>query len=401
MNTSRGKLGVLVRTFPKISETFILAEVLGLERAGFEVTVFTLAPQPDCIVQPNAAHVRAEIVCLQRVPGEACTDAEYVQALARELKRRQIHHLHAHFIDRVASIGLNAAAAADATCSLEAHAKDIYLSDPTEITERLGRARFTVTCTAYNRAELLALAPEDASVHLVYHGIDSRSFAPVGASWKPPVAGAANAGHILAVGRLREKKGFATLLRACALLRDQGLDVNCDIIGYGEQQAELETLAHELGIRDRLRLHGKMNHTQVKRFLQSADVFAAPSEIAADGDRDGIPNVLLEAMASALPVVTTPVSGIPELVTTDRNGLLVPPSDPRSLAAALRRLLESPALRRQLGVAARATVEQRFGAEQNLRTLIDLLTPYTTAELSARRPQVAGIGSSLTAHGHA
>ncbi len=412
--SSRGRLGVLVRRFPKLSETFILGEILGLERAGFEVTVFTLRSPTDAIVQPRAAEVRAPIVSLD--PPDAAAgaatqgdDEALAQELAAQLGRRAIGHLHGHFIDRPGAIAARAAELAGITFSLSAHAKDIYLGDPQQIRRLLGAARFTVTCTGYNLEVLRQLAPPQATVHRVYHGIDTARFAPARSpgprvvkadSSAPAASMAGGAGavapgptRILAVGRLREKKGFATLVRAVSALRERGRDVTCDIVGYGEQQASLEAQVSALRLEGRVRLCGKMSHARIRDLYREADLFVAPSEIAADGDRDGIPNVLLEAMATALPVVTTPVSGIPEVVRDGENGLLVPPADAAALAAAIERLAGSAALRERLGAAARRAVIAQFGEARNLAQLVELLQAWTGA-------RAAGLGTGTGGRRH-
>jgi glycosyltransferase involved in cell wall biosynthesis len=406
--SARGRLGVLVRSFPKLSETFILGEILGLERAGFQVTVFTLRPPTDAIAQPLVAQVRAPIVLVAppapcgesagmagTTGADADPDDELARLLAAQLRRRGIGHLHGHFIDRPGAIAAHAAELAGITFSLSAHAKDIYLGDPRQIRGLLGAACFTVTCTGYNHEVLEGLAPPGASVHRVYHGIDTGRFAPARAPGPRPVAaqGAPAPTRILAVGRLREKKGFATLVRAVAALREQGVDAVCDIVGYGEQQPVLEAQIASLRLEGHVRLGGKMSHARIRDLYREADVFVAPSEIAADGDRDGIPNVLLEAMATALPVVTTPVSGIPEVVRDGENGLLVPPADTAALAAAIARLAASASLRERLGAAARRAVIAQFGEERNLAQLVGLLAPYV-------RPQTAGLGTGTEGRPH-
>ncbi len=407
---ARGRLGVLVRSFPKLSETFILGEILGLERAGFDVTVFTLQPPTDAIAQPLVAQVRASIVPIAPpaagsgaaapAVGAVDSDDELARLLAAQLRQRGIGHLHGHFVDRPGAIAARAADLAGISFSLSAHAKDIYLGDPLQIRRLLGAARFTVTCTGYNHEVLLGLAPPGAEVHRVYHGVDTTRFAPARSPGPRPVVAATTAFagtptpqraggeprpmRLLAVGRLRAKKGFATLVQAVAALRAGGVDAVCDIVGYGEEQAALATQVAALQLDGRVRLRGKLSHATILGYYRDADVFVAPSEIAADGDRDGIPNVLLEAMATALPVVTTPVSGIPEVVRDGENGLLVPPGDAAALSAALRRLSMSGSLRDRLGAAARRTVIAQFGEERNLAQLVGLLETCIASPAAGR-----------------
>ena len=305
--------------------------------------------------------------------GLKARDVDTALALAHALRTSRVPHLHAHFIDRTGAIGQMAARLAGIPCSLSAHAKDIYLTSAAALRRRLRRALFTTTCTEYNRVALEAVAPAGASLHRIYHGIDTTRFqAQAGARGVGADTGS-SALRLLAVGRLRPKKGFVTLLQACALLRDRGVEARCEIVGYGEQQAQLEALIGQLHLSDSVVLRGKMSHRELIKLYGGADVFVAPCEIAADGDRDGIPNVLLEAMSMRLAVVTTPVSGIPEIVRDGCNGLLVPPSDPAALAAALAGLAHDPVQRQRLGHEARRSVLEQFGEESNLQDLIVLL----------------------------
>lgn len=371
MKPVSGRVGVLVKTFPKLSETFILGEVLGLERAGFEVVVFTLQTRAEPLTQPAAAEVRADIVPLESALPGALGDLERTLALAGHLRRRGLRHLHAHFVDGTADIAARAARIAGATHSISAHAKDIYLSRDADVARRMGRAEFTVTCTGFNHSYLMALAPEPSRVHRVYHGIDTRHFSP--ASGATPLAGGPL--RILAVGRLRRKKGFARLVRACGVLATRGIAFDCEIVGYGEEQAALEASIAALGLRGLVRLTGRATHAELVGRYRAANVFVAPSEITEDGDRDGIPNVLLEAMACGLPVVSTPVSGIPEVVEHGVNGVLVTPGDFAPLADALATLAADVVLRASLGAAARETVVKTFGDDGSLTVLANLLGP--------------------------
>ena len=407
MSSAGRALGVLVKTFPKISETFILSELLGLERAGFDLTIFSLQRPTDAISQPAMSRLRARIVYLSeeaptparrvarhvaaalRSPaasasawndvalpsnGLAARDIDTALALAEALREFAVPHLHSHFIDRTGAIGQMAARFAGIGCSLSAHAKDIYLAHPAALRRRLARARFTTTCTEYNRAALAAVAPPGTSLHRIYHGVDAARFQSL------PALAANAAGRddrpvlrLLAVGRLRPKKGFATLLQACALLRDRGIAARCEIVGYGEQREQLESMIAELALDGRVELRGKMSHRDLIEVYRQADVFVAPCEIAADGDRDGIPNVLLEAMSMRLAVVSTPVSGIPEILRDGFNGLLVPPCDAGMLASALQSLAADSMLRYRLGREARRSVLEQFGEESNLQSLVSLL----------------------------
>lgn len=385
-----GRVGVLVKTFPKLSETFILGEVLGLERAGFDVVVFATQPRTEAMTQPAAADVRAEIVPVESALPGALGDLERSLSLAGQLKRRGISHLHAHFVDGTADVAARAARYAGASHSLSAHAKDIYLSADADVRRRLRRAAFTVTCTGFNHSYLSALAEVPEHVHRVYHGIDTRRFAPA----ERNAPGTDGPLRILAVGRLRRKKGFATLVRACAALAAQRIDFDCEIVGYGEEQPALEAMVVDSNLRDRVRLTGRATHAQLVGKYRAADVFVAPSEITEDGDRDGIPNVLLEAMSCGLPVVTTPISGIPEVVEHGTNGLMVTPGDAQALARALAGLASDPSMRKALGRSARATVVKTFGEDGSLAVLVNLLQPLVNEADVAAAPALTIAGGA-------
>ena len=415
---ARRPLGVLVKVYPKLSETFILEELLGLERMGWALRLYSLAPATDALSHPAVATLRAP---LRQVPSFALTNIgvfiarharlaaaapwRYLRSLASALARGPrglrdftqagwlagqlrvdgVGHLHAHFISAPADVAELAAALAALPFSISAHAKDIYLADPDDLRRKLAAARFTVTCTEFNRATLAAIAP-GARVHRMYHGVDHRVFNPSQRRALPRLAPPL----ILSVGRLREKKGFDTLIDACAALRRRGEVFACEIVGYGPEQARLQAHIARRGVADCVRLVGQLAREQVIARYARAAVFVQPSRVAADGDRDGIPNVLLEAMAMGLPVVATRVSGIPELVVGRHNGLLVEPDDPEALADAVAELLHHLPQAECLGCRARETVTEHFDNDRNLQVLRDLLSGTVGLEAGAGREAEAG-----------
>ena len=396
---SRRPLGILVKVYPKLSETFILEEILGLERLGLALRLYSLAPATDAITHPAVARARASLAIVPAsIRGKlrefatrhirllAAAPLRYLVSLAAALRRGRrglydftragwlveqlrldgVEHLHTHFISTPADVAELASRLSALPYSISAHAKDIYLSDPADLRRKLHSARFTVTCTEFNCKTLLDIAPT-AQVHRMYHGVDHALFHPRSRA-KPHLVPL-----ILSVGRLREKKGLDTLIDACHLLRKQGQDFVCEIVGYGEEQARLQAQIERLALEDRVHLVGKLAREEVIKRYERAAVYVQPSRIAADGDRDGIPNVLLEAMSMALPVVASDVSGIPELVGHDLNGLLVKPGDPEALAIAIAQLLNDPTRCAALGCRARETVTKSFDNDRNLWLLCDLL----------------------------
>ena len=399
VSVTQRPLGVLVKIYPKLSETFILEEILGLERLGLSLRLYALAPATDAIIHPAVARVCAPLVTVPasarghvrsfisrhaqllraaplRYLGSLAVAlargrqgaADFARAgwLAVQLRNDGVAHLHSHFISAPADMAALVARLLALPFSISAHAKDIYLSEPADLKRKLEAARFTVTCTEANRAVLAGIAPH-APVHRMYHGVDHALFHPA----RRRLAG--QVPMIVSVGRLRAKKGLDCLIDACALLRQRGQAFTCEIVGYGEEMAGLQAQIEALGLAGQVRLVGKLAREQVIERYARAAVYVQPSRIAADGDRDGIPNVLLEAMAMGLPVVASNVSGIPELVSSGVNGLLVTPDQPADLADAIVRLLKQPALCADLGCRARQTVTELFDNDINLRLLCQLL----------------------------
>jgi glycosyltransferase involved in cell wall biosynthesis len=399
LQTSRQPLGVLVKIYPKLSETFILEEVLGLERKGLALRLYALAPATDSITHPDVARVQAPLVVVPasirhdlRVFAKrhwqllATAPMRYVGALAfalgqgrqglqnfaragwlnGQLRDDGVTHLHCHFISLPGDIAEMIGRLSGLPYSLSAHAKDIYLSASADLKRKMQRAKFTVTCTEANRHVLAAIAP-DAAVHRMHHGVDHALFHPTRRLLPTVVP------RLVSVGRLRAKKGLDILIDACAVLQRQGQAFACDIVGYGDEREALQAKINRLQLTDHVRLVGKLAREQVIERYACAAVYVQPSRIAADGDRDGIPNVLLEAMAMGLPVVASRVSGIPELVHDGINGLLVEPNDPNALADAIQKILQQPVMGCTLGCRARATVTEHFDNDRNLLLLCQLL----------------------------
>ncbi len=229
------------------------------------------------------------------------------------------------------------------------------------------RAKFVVTCTGANKSHLDAKrSPGSATVHAIYHGLDTTLFAPVAmAQLEPP--------QILSVGRFVEKKGFTHLVDACARLRDRGYKFECLIVGGADAyQKQVEQRIADLRLAPHVRLLNAVTQEELRDIYAQSAIFALPCQVLDSGDRDGIPNVLAEAMAMKMAVVSTSISGIPEIVDSGRNGLLTPPRDADAIAEALRRLLDSPALRQRLGEAARATIVEVFDSRSNTMALAEL-----------------------------
>jgi glycosyltransferase involved in cell wall biosynthesis len=295
---------------------------------------------------------------------------------AQILRTQFCEHIHAHFMDRAATLALVASRLLNISYSFTAHARDIYV-DPVLQAEKLSEARFVATCTAYNRDYLLRWLPDGLGkkVKCIYHGLDTSNYQPVTPSGiiKPV---------LISVGQLKEKKGFTYLLQACRLLKDWGYDFECQIVGDGPLYESLAAQIRQLRLEGVVELCGMLAHQDVIQKYRQASVFVLPAVLAADGDRDGIPNVILEAMAMNLPVVSTEHSGIPEVLENGLNGLLVQPADIHALAKALAYLLDNPTLRLKFGKQGRQTVIEKFDLEHNVG---ELLAEFKNAALERVR----------------
>lgn len=292
--------------------------------------------------------------------------------------------LHAHFIDRAATVALVAGRLLNIPYSVTAHATDIYV-DPVLLPEKLQEAKFIATCTGYNEQHLsqLGVGIFNHKLSCIYHGLDVGNYQCNPAGNGHSTNGHSTNGHsmgrepipenktlLLAVGQLKEKKGFHFLLEACRLLVDRGYRLACHIVGEGPQRGALEAQIARLELGDVVTLCGALPHTAVIDKYEQAALFVLPAIVDAEGGRDGIPNVILEAMAVGLPVVSTRHSGIPEAVAENVTGLLVPPADTEALAAALARLLDAPEARHQMGENGRQRVREKFDLERNVKRLL-------------------------------
>jgi glycosyltransferase involved in cell wall biosynthesis len=291
--------------------------------------------------------------------------------LVRALERVGLSHLHAHFANVPTTVAELVHRLSGITYSFTAHAKDIYLTPDEELARKIKGATCVLTCTAYNHRYLKALSQEHTPIHLAYHGVDVGRFQNVGSQADRDPA---DVPLILSVGRFCEKKGLPYLLEACRTLKDRGRVFYCQIIGYGELQSKLEAMITDLDLSDCVALPGRMTQERLIEVYRQASMFVLPCLVTDDGDRDGIPNVLIEAMISRVPVVSTNVSGISELVDHMENGLLVEQRDPEGLAAAMELLLERSDLRRRLAENGQNKVLRQFTQEGGARRVYEILS---------------------------
>jgi glycosyltransferase involved in cell wall biosynthesis len=398
-----GRVALVLKGYPRLSEAFIAQEIAALERRGLDGLIVSLRHPTDPRRHPVHAEIRAPLLYLpeylyqeplrllrawrrvRRWPSYAAARALWLRDLKRDptpnrIRRfgqalvlaaelpRDVTQLHVHFLHTPASVTRYCALLRSLPWSGSAHAKDIWTTPEWEKREKLAACAWLVTCTAANREHLAALAPP-GRVELVYHGVDLARFPP-GATARPQRDGrdAAQPVMLLSVGRLVEKKGTDVLLEALARL-PRTLHWRLVHAGGGPLRAKLEQRARRLGIFERIAWRGALAQDALLEEYRAADLFVLASRVARDGDRDGLPNVLVEAQSQALACVSTAVSAIPELIEDGVSGVLVAPEAADALAQALAALIGDPARRLALGVAGQARVRERFRLEPNLERL--------------------------------
>ena len=358
------RIGYVLKRYPRYSETFIVAELLAHQAAGIEVEIFALKNPNEVHPQPAVARVTFPVHYLVDDLGRDDREGRQAIQLAELVRARGIGLLHAHFATSATAVARTAAQLTGVPYTFTAHAKDIYhLSvDQAELRARVSDAARVVTVSEFNRAHLTALGSVGADhVVRIYNGIDL-------AEYRPAVGGS-RSDRILAVGRLVEKKGFADLLTALARLADAGTPVACDLVGSGPLESDLLRQRAALGLEGLVHFHGALPRERVAQLMREAMAFVAPCVVSADGDRDGMPTVLLEAMALGAPCIATDVTGIPELIESGRTGVLVPERDPAALARAIVAVRRFPESARTMAGAARKLIEQQFDLSINVARL--------------------------------
>ncbi|HZU89890.1 MAG TPA: glycosyltransferase family 4 protein [Stellaceae bacterium] len=398
------RVAFVLKGYPRLSETFIAQEILALEQRGLDILIVSLRRPSEPVRHPVHRAIGACLLYLpeylyreprrvwrgwraaRRRPGYARAWRAFVADLRRDPTPNRIRrfgqalvlarelpagigHLHAHFLHTPASVARYAALLLGLDWTVSAHAKDIWTIPSWEKRRKLADAAWAVTCTAIGHRHLAALAPHPARVALCYHGLDLARFPP-----PPPRPIGGDGGDprrpvvLLSVGRAVAKKGYDDLLAALALL-PRGLAWRFVHIGAGGERRRLMRRALRLGLADRIEWRGALPQPEVLAAYRAADLFVLAAKIAKDGDRDGLPNVLVEAQSQGLPCVATTVSGIPELIRHGREGLLAPPGDPAALAALLENLIRDPARRARLGASGQKRVHGAFDMRAGIAAL--------------------------------
>ncbi len=402
----------VVKGYPRLSETFIAQEIHALEQRGIRICLFSLRHPTDGALHPVHQEIRAPVTYLpeylrnqplrvlaawrrfRNTPGYRRALATWLRDVRRDPTRSRLRRfgqalvlahdlpaevrwLHAHFLHTPASVTRYAAVIRGLPWSISAHAKDIWTTPEWDKREKLLECRWLVTCTRLGADHLASLAPDPAKVDLVYHGLDLDRFPPPvrppslrdGSRSEEPV-------RLLSVGRAVEKKGYEVLLEALAML-PATLSWHMTHIGGGSRLVQLKRTAAKAGLTPHIDWMGAQTQTVILEQYRAADIFVLAARIAADGDRDGLPNVLMEAHSQGLAAVSTRVGGIAELIISEETGLLVAPDDPRALAAALERLIRNAALRDRLAAAAMARIRAHFTLRQGIERLAHRLAGNT------------------------
>jgi len=377
-------LGYILKGYPRISETFISNEILLLEQLGFRMRLFPMRHPRERFCHDSVKQIKAQVDYL---PTELLLEFprlllpniflavkrpalyKYGLGLARNrykrtanlatfkhllqagyltnthiLKDDSLTHLHGHFAHSPTSVTMFASLLSGRSFSFTAHAKDIYTSNPEQLREKMRLAEFVVTCTDYNRKYLENIAEGlDTPVHCIYHGIDLKLFSPATnhIQCTPPY-------KILTVARMTEKKGLPTLYRALRILKNEGFLFSHTLIGDGDDKEKITNLITELTLDDCCQCLGTRTHKEVLKQFEDNDLFVLACEIAANGDRDGIPNVLVESLAMGVPGLSTTVSAIPEILLHTKSGITVAPSNPEIMAANIKEVLENQPLRKTI-----------------------------------------------------
>ena len=397
------KIAYMMSRFPKISETFILFEILEQERLGNTVEVFPLLREHQPVTHPEAERLTARAhfhpflslpIILANLSFMLKKPLAYFKTLfevlggtfgstnfffgaltyfpkavrfAHEMQQLGIEHIHAHFCNHPAMVALIIHRLTGIPYSFTAHGSDLH-KDKRMLDKKVAASAFAVTVSNFNKGEMIKACGEHMrdKIHIIHCGIDSEVFLPVEKKKrKGPL-------RIICVASYEEVKGHKYLVEACRLLRERGIDFVCDLIGDGPVREQVKKQIADLNLQDKVIMRGSRKRQEVAEMMRAADVKVLASVPTAEGKREGVPVVIMEAMATGLPVISSQLSGIPELVDDGRTGILTQPGDVNALANALQKLHENPTLRFNMGRAGREKVLREFNMKINVAELADL-----------------------------
>ena len=400
----RLKVAYMMSRFPKLTETFILYEMQAVQQQGIQVEVYPLLREREEVVHPEAmqfvsvAHfqpfiswpiLRANLFFLGKKPfAYLKTLWDVLRAnwgsynfftgvigifpktvlFAYQMRADQVQHVHAHFASHPAAAAFIIHRLVGIPYSFTAHGSDLH-RDRHMLREKVAEAAFVAAISEYNKELIISecRGKYREKVKVVHCGVDMEVFRA--RSHETPYEKGENPFMILCVGTLHEVKGQPYLLEACRFLQERGHNFECHFVGDGPDRKSLDELVEQAGLSGKVHFHGRLTRDEIARLLVDADVLTVPSVPTRDGRREGIPVVLMEAMGSGVPVIASNLSGIPELVNDQQTGMLVAPRDAKSIADALERYIQDPALRRRFGNAGRAKVVEEFDLNKNAAIL--------------------------------
>ncbi len=420
MRSKKPVLGYILKGYPRISETFISNEILRLEQQGFRIIIFPMRKPRESFSHDSVKQITAEVHylptylfrnILQLLPPNIMLAAKYPSTYWRTigfaLKRFRrtfkiatfkhlfqagymvekiinkgctLDHLHGHFAHSPTSVTMFAAMLADLPFSFTAHAKDIYTSQQHQLREKIEMAKFVVTCTGYNANYLKKIAGKTSTpIYRVYHGIDTSLFQSPGArvGCTPPY-------KLLTVARMTEKKGLPTLYQALAKLRDKKIAFHHILIGDGDDRDKILSLINKLRLDEHCSWLGTQTHAEVLQHFRQSDLFILSCQIAENGDRDGIPNVLVESLAMGVPAISTNVSAIPELIKDNVTGKIISPDNSDEMAEAIETLLQDGFLREKLIDEGQRLVHQSFDNTRLTAELGDIFLKHSPLQITSQ-----------------
>ncbi len=397
----------ILKGYPRISETFIAQEIQALEKKGFIIEIFSLRMPREKIQHKLTHQIKAKVnylpeyiykeplrffiswVKIRKLTGYKTAKKEWVKDLKKDftinrIRRfsqaiilayetpQQISHLHSHFIHTPASVTYYASKILGVPFSISAHAKDIWTIKNWEKKQKIEAASWTVTCTKFNYEHLKSISPS-SKIILVYHGLDFNRF-PLknynrepknGMDTKKPVI-------LLSVGRLVEKKGYDILLSALSGIPKE-INWKMEHIGDGPLNNDLYKLCKKLMLTEKINWNGTLTHEKVIKYYSNSDIFILASKVTRSGDRDGIPNVLMEAQSQALPCISTKLPSIEELIIDKKSGILVNSNSAKELSEAIIDLIKNPGKRELIGSAGQARLKNEFSMDNGILKLYALL----------------------------
>ncbi|MFT5727310.1 MAG: glycosyltransferase involved in cell wall biosynthesis [Desulforhopalus sp.] len=407
-------LAYILKGYPRISETFISNEILLLEKLGFKMHLFPMRLPRESFAHASVKEIKAEVSYLptelfENLPKLLIPNTllavkhplRYLQTVRLAVQGRpknklatlkhllqagymshyhltgdsKIFHLHGHFAHSPTSVTRFAASFSGLPYSFTAHAKDIYTSKKEKLRQRIEEAEFVVTCTKHNQEYLEELRGNGTTpIHCIYHGIDLSLFQNNIDQEKTE-----NCHRIFTVARLTTKKGLPTVYRALSLLKERGISFTHTLIGDGDDRDAITELIKALDLENECEWLGTQTHEEVLKQFKKSDLFVLGCEIAPNGDRDGIPNVLVESLAMGVPALSPHISAIPEILINEKTGLTVNPTDPEAMALAMERLLTDEKLREYLIKSGKELVKSKFDNKLLTRELAEIFRTQAPA----------------------